>query len=473
MLVDMLFWAFDNPPPGNYLIISGDPDLSDLLHRLGMKRYDILLVRPANASSQPLAAAAKRVWLWESLAAGEGLLPEAPATSSVLGCKLNEDNSDTLKRSHSKVHSKYGKGGGMLKTCNDEYRVKPLQKYVKKTNGASSSAGIQDRVESVGVLSSTESTVSEPYQSSVSSSSSSTDSDSPEKVDTSIPLETPTLSKLSTQKPVLSTQSQQVAAKHESILGERPSTSAQCVARNGTLNFGGSSRHYNQIYKQKGYIEAQNVLHSEFRVCDNNEKAVNRRREKPLQKYVKKTSITFCSARNQADSVRVPDCPIGSTKSELDQSAVSSASGSETLVVTKVGNLAQPETSTLSHSSAQKSVAPAHLHHLRAPHESILGKKASISVEHTSRNGAHDFDVSTVHYHPANEQSQSSEAQNKLRSCSNMDDNSRKLGNEQKHNQRQVYVKKIYISSASASNEIEPVNGFLDNPKGSTLSHPS
>ncbi|KAF0911978.1 hypothetical protein E2562_012789 [Oryza meyeriana var. granulata] len=29
MLVDILFWAIDNPPPGNYLLISGDQDFSD------------------------------------------------------------------------------------------------------------------------------------------------------------------------------------------------------------------------------------------------------------------------------------------------------------------------------------------------------------------------------------------------------------------------------------------------------------
>nr|CAB3495821.1 unnamed protein product [Digitaria exilis] len=124
MLVDMLFWAFDNPPPGNYLLISGDQDLSDLLHRLRMKRYDILLLRPPNASSQALAAAAKKVWLWENLTAGELLLPEPPPARSVLGCKLNVNSSgtlslgyklnangtDTMKCSQSKVCSEYGKG---------------------------------------------------------------------------------------------------------------------------------------------------------------------------------------------------------------------------------------------------------------------------------------------------------------------------------------------------------------------------
>ncbi|CAN6282892.1 unnamed protein product [Urochloa humidicola] len=97
MLVDMLFWAFDNPPPGNYLLISGDKDLSDLLHRLRMKRYDILLVRPPNGSCQALTAAAKKVWLWDNLTAGELLLPEPPPARSVLGCKLNANSSDSLK----------------------------------------------------------------------------------------------------------------------------------------------------------------------------------------------------------------------------------------------------------------------------------------------------------------------------------------------------------------------------------------
>lgn len=81
ILVDMLFWAVDNPAPANYLLISGDRDFSNALHQLRMRRYNILLAQPQRASA-PLVAAAKSVWLWMSLVAGG--LPISSAESSQL-----------------------------------------------------------------------------------------------------------------------------------------------------------------------------------------------------------------------------------------------------------------------------------------------------------------------------------------------------------------------------------------------------
>ncbi|KAK7259142.1 hypothetical protein RIF29_24741 [Crotalaria pallida] len=69
ILVDMLFWAVDNPAPANYLLISGDRDFSSALHQLRLRRYNILLAQPQQASA-PLIAAAKSVWLWTSLSTG-------------------------------------------------------------------------------------------------------------------------------------------------------------------------------------------------------------------------------------------------------------------------------------------------------------------------------------------------------------------------------------------------------------------
>ncbi|KAK6915723.1 NYN domain, MARF1-type [Dillenia turbinata] len=69
ILVDMLFWALDNPAPANYLLISGDRYFSDVLHQLRMRRYNILLAQPQQAS-QALVAAATCVWLWTSLVTG-------------------------------------------------------------------------------------------------------------------------------------------------------------------------------------------------------------------------------------------------------------------------------------------------------------------------------------------------------------------------------------------------------------------
>ncbi|MCL7040926.1 hypothetical protein MKW94_027700 [Papaver nudicaule] len=74
ILVDMLFWAVDNPAPANYLLISGDRDFSNALHQLRMRRYNILLAQPPSASA-PLVAAAKSVWLWSVLLAGGSPLP--------------------------------------------------------------------------------------------------------------------------------------------------------------------------------------------------------------------------------------------------------------------------------------------------------------------------------------------------------------------------------------------------------------
>ncbi|KAL9141116.1 hypothetical protein ABFS82_14G082000 [Erythranthe guttata] len=82
ILVDMLFWAVDNPAPGNYLLISGDRDFSNALHQLRMRRYNILLAQPLKASA-PLIAAAKSVWLWTSLSAGGPPLTSAESAQFV------------------------------------------------------------------------------------------------------------------------------------------------------------------------------------------------------------------------------------------------------------------------------------------------------------------------------------------------------------------------------------------------------
>lgn len=82
ILVDMLFWAVDNPAPANYLLISGDRDFSNALHQLRMRRYNILLAQPKNAS-QPLVAAAKSVWLWTTLFAGGLPLSNGEATQLI------------------------------------------------------------------------------------------------------------------------------------------------------------------------------------------------------------------------------------------------------------------------------------------------------------------------------------------------------------------------------------------------------
>ncbi|XP_031497816.1 uncharacterized protein LOC116262510 [Nymphaea colorata] len=98
ILVDMLFWAVDNPAPANYLLISGDRDFSNALHQLRMRRYNILLAQPQNVSA-PLVAAAKTVWLWTSLLAGgpalqNGSGPAMPNIPGELVQPINGHNAD-------------------------------------------------------------------------------------------------------------------------------------------------------------------------------------------------------------------------------------------------------------------------------------------------------------------------------------------------------------------------------------------
>ncbi|XP_027118749.2 uncharacterized protein [Coffea arabica] len=87
ILVDMLFWAVDNPAPANYLLISGDRDFSNALHQLRMRRYNILLAQPLQASAA-LAAAAKSVWRWTTLVSGG-----SPLTPAELGNMSRHDSS--------------------------------------------------------------------------------------------------------------------------------------------------------------------------------------------------------------------------------------------------------------------------------------------------------------------------------------------------------------------------------------------
>ncbi|CAN8277380.1 unnamed protein product [Cochlearia groenlandica] len=82
ILVDMCLWAADNPAPANFMLISGDRDFSYALHQLRMRRYNILLAQPPHASA-PLAAAAKNIWLWTSLASGGSPLTNAESAKAV------------------------------------------------------------------------------------------------------------------------------------------------------------------------------------------------------------------------------------------------------------------------------------------------------------------------------------------------------------------------------------------------------
>lgn len=74
ILVDLMLWTIDHPPPAHVLLISGDGDFANVLHKLKMKNYNILLACLAGQAVSPgLLAAASSVWKWSSLVRGEGL----------------------------------------------------------------------------------------------------------------------------------------------------------------------------------------------------------------------------------------------------------------------------------------------------------------------------------------------------------------------------------------------------------------
>ncbi|KAH9287662.1 hypothetical protein KI387_031779, partial [Taxus chinensis] len=93
ILVDMLFWAVDNPAPANYMLISGDRDFSNALHKLGQRRYNILLARPAQNVSASLTGAARNIWLWANLARGEPSLQDPVTDAEQIDKKPNSNNS--------------------------------------------------------------------------------------------------------------------------------------------------------------------------------------------------------------------------------------------------------------------------------------------------------------------------------------------------------------------------------------------
>ncbi|KAJ6974083.1 meiosis regulator and mRNA stability factor 1-like [Populus alba x Populus x berolinensis] len=135
ILVDMLFWAVDNPAPANYLLISGDRDFSNALHQLRMRKYNILLAQP-KAASAALVAAAKNVWLWTSLLAGGRPLPEGE--SQQLGSKNYTSSPGTTQIA--------GCGAAQMKEPVDSYSGKP---YVANQKSPSTSWGTRGRANTI------------------------------------------------------------------------------------------------------------------------------------------------------------------------------------------------------------------------------------------------------------------------------------------------------------------------------------
>lgn len=71
-MADLVYWVTQNPPPAHFFLISGDKDFANILHRLRMSNYNILL-----ASNDPargvLCSAATIMWPWIELVKGENV----------------------------------------------------------------------------------------------------------------------------------------------------------------------------------------------------------------------------------------------------------------------------------------------------------------------------------------------------------------------------------------------------------------
>ncbi|KAF8086467.1 hypothetical protein N665_0624s0008 [Sinapis alba] len=78
--VRMLAWAQEFPSPSNYLLISGNTNLSITLNLLKKKGHNILVALPSNGeASGPLVKDASTVWLWDTLKLG-GIRPLIPTS---------------------------------------------------------------------------------------------------------------------------------------------------------------------------------------------------------------------------------------------------------------------------------------------------------------------------------------------------------------------------------------------------------
>ncbi|KAJ7945292.1 40S ribosomal protein S10-1 [Quillaja saponaria] len=72
LLVHLMCWVSQNPPPAHLFLISGDRDFAGVLHRLRMNNYNILLASPESAPDA-LCCAASIMWHWNALVRGENL----------------------------------------------------------------------------------------------------------------------------------------------------------------------------------------------------------------------------------------------------------------------------------------------------------------------------------------------------------------------------------------------------------------
>lgn len=69
-MADLIYWIAQNPPPAHFFLISGDKQFANILHRLRMSNYNILLSCP-EVGSKSLRSASTLMWPWEALVKGD------------------------------------------------------------------------------------------------------------------------------------------------------------------------------------------------------------------------------------------------------------------------------------------------------------------------------------------------------------------------------------------------------------------
>ncbi|KAL2905881.1 Meiosis regulator and mRNA stability factor 1 [Bienertia sinuspersici] len=74
LLVDLMYWVSQNPPPAHIFLISSDRDFAGILHKLRMNNYNILLAgKDGKSTPGVLCSAASIMWHWNELVKGENL----------------------------------------------------------------------------------------------------------------------------------------------------------------------------------------------------------------------------------------------------------------------------------------------------------------------------------------------------------------------------------------------------------------
>ncbi|KAG7607303.1 putative NYN domain, limkain-b1-type, meiosis regulator and mRNA stability factor 1 [Arabidopsis thaliana] len=71
LITEIMCWVSQNPPPAHLFLISSDSDFANVLHRLRMRNYNILLACYEETTLGVLCSAASIMWDWDALVRGQ------------------------------------------------------------------------------------------------------------------------------------------------------------------------------------------------------------------------------------------------------------------------------------------------------------------------------------------------------------------------------------------------------------------